>query len=49
MGQKGTKSIRIMKPENIKEMPQLTSCIILTFDKRILLQKRPDNWRTYRG
>lgn len=49
MGQKGTKNIRIMKPENIKEMPQLTSCIILTFDKRILLQKRPDNWRTYPG
>lgn len=49
MGQKGTKNIHIMKPENIREMPQLTSCIIMTFDNRILLQQRPGNWRTYPG
>ncbi|QBR84767.1 NUDIX domain-containing protein [Legionella israelensis] len=49
MGQKGTKNIRVVNPENIEDRPQLTSCIILTFDKRILLQKRPDTWRTYPG
>ncbi|MDI9818416.1 MULTISPECIES: NUDIX domain-containing protein [unclassified Legionella] len=49
MGRKGTRNIRVVKPENAGDRPQLTSCIILTFDKRILLQKRPDNWRTYPG
>jgi len=45
----GMKQIDLTKVDVSAYKQQNTGCIVLTHDNRILLQYRPDNWRTFPG
>ncbi len=45
----GIKQIDLTKIDVSAFKQQNTGCIVLTHDNRILLQYRPDNWRTFPG
>ena len=45
----GIKQIDLTEVDVSAFKQQNTGCIVLTHDNRILLQYRPDNWRTFPG
>lgn len=45
----GIKQIDLTKVDVSAYKQQNTGCIVLAHDNRILLQYRPDNWRTFPG
>jgi len=45
----GIKQVDLVKIDVSAFKQQNTGCIVLTHDRRILLQHRPDNWRTFPG
>ena len=45
----GIKQVDLAKIDVSTFKRQNTGCIVLTHDNRILLQHRPDNWRTFPG
>jgi len=45
----GIKQVDLSKIEQPKFKQQYADCVILTYNRKILLQHRPDNWRTSPG
>lgn len=45
----GIKQIDLSKSALVDFKQQHAGCIVLTSDNRILVQQRPDNWRTFPG